>query len=186
MNVNRSVNTAAILTIGAVALSRVIPHWPNFTPVMAIALVGGAVFAGRLTSLLVPITAMLLSDLVLGVVYGPEYALHGAQPWVYGSVVGIALMGHAMRQWSPAKLTLVGGTVAGVAFFAVTNFAVWLSGGMYPQTIEGLIACYAAGLAFYRDGGNFLLNGVVSTWIYSATIMAIPLLAKRLQTIVIK
>lgn len=183
MNVNRNVNTAALIAIGAVALSRVIPHWPNFTPVMAIALVGGALFASRLTSIVVPVLAMALSDLVLGVVLGSEYALHGAQPWVYASVIGIAVMGHAMRQWSSTKLVLAGGTIAGVAFFLVTNFAVWFSGTMYPATLEGLVACYAAGLAFYRDGGNFLLNGIVSTWIYAATIIAIPLAIRRLQLV---
>ena len=174
-------DTAAVVTIAAVALSRLIPHWPNFTPVMAIALVGGALFATRLSSILIPVLAMALSDLALGVVMGPEYALHGAQPWVYGSVVGIALMGHAMRSWRPAALILGGGTIAGVAFFLITNFAVWLSGGLYPQTLEGLAMCYGAGLAFYRDGGNFLLNGVVSTWLFSAVIVLVPQTAARFR-----
>ena len=33
-------------------------------------------------------------------------------------------------------------------FFAVSNFAVWAFGGMYPPTFAGLIACYVAALPF--------------------------------------
>ena len=170
MKNQRFVDTSLITVIGLVALSRLIPHWPNFTPVMAVALMGGALFADRLRSIFVPIAAMVISDLALGAVFGAEYALHGAQPWVYGTVVAISLFGHAARTWRPATLIFGGGTLAAVTFFLVTNFAVWMSGTMYPLTMEGLAACYAAGLAFYRDGGNFLLNGVVSTWLFAGVI----------------
>jgi hypothetical protein len=67
---------------------------------------------------------------------------------------------------------LAGGLVSGIGFFLVTNGAVWLHGTMYPHTVEGLLACYGAGLAFYRDAGNFLFNGIVSTWLYAAAILA--------------
>lgn len=174
MKNQRLFDTAAMVTIALVALTRLIPHWPNFTPVMAIALMGGAMFSDRARSLIIPIAAMVLSDLALGLVMGSEYALHGAQPWVYGCVIGISLFGHAIRSWRPSALVLGGGTIAAVAFFLITNFAVWLGGGMYPMSVDGLVACYAAGLAFYRDGGNFLLNGVVSTVLFSAVIALVP------------
>jgi hypothetical protein len=83
-------------------------------------------------------------------------------------------MGYAMRSWKPASLVLAGGTISAVGFFLVTNFAVWLNGGFYPQTLEGLAACYAAGLAFYRDSGNFLLNGIVSTWLFATVMLVAP------------
>lgn len=171
---NNRLDRTMLMTIAIVAAFRVIPHWPNFTPVMAIALVGGALANGRLRSMIVPMAAMLLSDLALGVIMGSEYALHATQPWVYGSVAAISLLGFALRSWKPAALILGGGTLSAVGFFIVTNFAVWLNGGYYPQTVEGLAACYAAGLAFYRDGGNFLLNGIVSTWLFSAVMLAAP------------
>ncbi|HLP28498.1 MAG TPA: DUF6580 family putative transport protein [Candidatus Didemnitutus sp.] len=174
MKNQRLFDTATMVTIALVALTRLIPHWPNFTPVMAIALMGGAMFYDRMRALIVPIAAMVLSDLALGLVMGSEYVLHGAQPWVYGCVIGISLFGHAIRSWRPTALILGGGTISAVAFFLITNFAVWLGGGMYPMSVEGLIACYAAGLAFYRDGGNFLLNGLVSTVLFSAVIAMVP------------
>ncbi len=174
MKNQRLFDTTTMVTIALVALTRLIPHWPNFTPVVAVALMGGAMFSDRLRSLVVPIAAMILSDLALGFIMGSEYALHSAQPWVYGSVIGISLLGHALRGWRPSALVVGGGTISAIAFFLVTNFAVWLGGGMYPMSAEGLIACYAAGLAFYRDGGNFLLNGLVSTVLFSAVIAMVP------------
>ena len=42
------------------ALSRLLPHPPNFSPVEAIALFGGAYFASRQWALVVPLLAMLL------------------------------------------------------------------------------------------------------------------------------
>jgi hypothetical protein len=122
---------------------------------------------------------MLLSDVVLGLVFGMEYAIHTTQPWVYGCVVATALLGHALRNSSTTKQVLLGGTVSSIGFYIVTNFAVWLQGSFYPQTVEGLLACYAAGLAFYRDGGNFLVNGMVSTYIFSLIII---LVSKALPT----
>jgi hypothetical protein len=171
---NQRLDRSMLMTIALVAAFRVIPHWPNFTPVMAIALVGGAVASDRVRSLFVPLAAMVLSDLALGLIMGSEYALHATQPWVYGSVAAIAVMGYAMRSWKPASLVLAGGTISAVGFFLVTNFAVWLNGGFYPQTLEGLAACYAAGLAFYRDSGNFLLNGIVSTWLFATVMLVAP------------
>ena len=165
------IDSTTITIIAVVALSRLIPHWPNFTPVMAIALVGGATLSRRSLAILVPLLAMVLSDVALGAVMGWEYALHGTQWAVYGAVAAIAMMGRLFTNTSVVKTTLLGGTIAGVGFFVVTNFAVWLGGGFYPMTLEGLGMCYAAGLAFYRDGGNFLLNSIASTWLYVSLIL---------------
>ena len=183
MKNQRLFDTITVVTIVLIAMSRLLPHWPNFTPVMAIALMGGVMFADRVRSLLVPILAMVVSDLALGVVMGQEYALHSAQPWVYGCVIAISLFGHAARSWKPVALVFGGGSIAAITFFLVTNFAVWISGSMYPISFEGLIACYAAGLAFYRDGGNFLLNGIVSTWLFASVIAVAPRLFTSLKPV---
>lgn len=179
MEKTRLFATSAIITIALVALSRLIPHWPNFTPVMAVALVGGTLFTRRLTSVLVPIAAMVMSDIALGAAFGLEYALHSTQIVVYGCIIAIALFGNSVRSWRPATLILGGGSLAAITFFLVSNFAVWISGTMYPVTMEGLVACYGAGLAFSRDGGNFLFNGIASTWLFSALIVYAPRLVTR-------
>ena len=182
MKKNLTIDLAIISVILVAAMSRLIPHWPNFTPIMAIALVGGATLSSRWLSVLVPLVAMALSDLALGAIMGSGWALHGTQFVVYASVAAISALGMTMRSSSAVRTTLLGGTIAGVGFFLVTNFAVWFSGTMYPHTVEGLMACYAAGLAFYRESGNFLLNGIVSTWLFSALMFAVAYAVGRRTT----
>ena len=57
------------------ALSRVIPHPPNFTPVIAVAIFSPYLFKDRIVSLSVPLGAMLLSDMLIG--------MHSSMIWVY-------------------------------------------------------------------------------------------------------
>jgi hypothetical protein len=73
---------AAILLAAA---SRLVPHSPNFTPIGAIALFGGATFANRRAAVLVPLAAMFTSDLVLG--------LHVLLPVVYACFAFNVILG---------------------------------------------------------------------------------------------
>lgn len=172
MKTSFQIDRSTLVMIGLLAASRLLPHWPNATPVAAMALVGGALFASRRTAILVPLIAMLLSDIAMGLVFGAEYALHAAQPFVYACFLGTAMLGHAMRKQSVTRLVLLGGTVSSVVFFLVTNAAAWYGSTMYSQDVTGLLASYAAGLAFYEHGGNFFLNHLVSTWAFSALTLA--------------
>ena len=36
-------------------------------------------------------------------------------------------------------------------FFVITNFAVWMSGTMYPLTIDGLLLCYTMAIPFFGN-----------------------------------
>jgi hypothetical protein len=76
----------------AAAASRLIPHPPNFAPIGALALFGGACFSSKRAAFLVPLAAMLLSDLAIGLLRGDlSLRFHGLIPVVYGSV----------RSWTP-------------------------------------------------------------------------------------
>jgi hypothetical protein len=115
----------------------------------------------------------LLSDLALGLIAGSDYAFHNTQIVVYLCVLGCVAFGTALKNASATRITLVGGTVVGLGFFLITNAAVWMFGTMYPHTIDGLWMSYVAGLAFYRESGNFLLNAIVSTWLYTALLFVL-------------
>jgi hypothetical protein len=54
------------LIILAAAASRLIPHPPNLASITAVALLGGAYLTDKRIALIVPLAALLLSDLVLG------------------------------------------------------------------------------------------------------------------------
>ncbi|MDR7554013.1 MAG: DUF6580 family putative transport protein [Armatimonadota bacterium] len=129
--------------IGAAAATRLLPHPPNVTPIAAMALFGGAHLADRRLALLVPLAAMLASDLVLG--------LHALLPVVYGAFALIVWIGTRLAgRITPMRVAAA--TLAGsLLFFVVTNFGVWALGGLYPRTAAGLVAAYVAAIPFFRN-----------------------------------
>ena len=145
-NMNRLIIPAIIIFA---ALTRLMPHPPNFTPIIAMGLFGGAYLKDKRWALMLPVVAMLLADLFLG--------FHGTMIWVYGSLIIITAMGFLLN----SGVTLKNGAIAtlggSLLFFLVTNFGVWASGSFYPKTVEGLISCYAAGIPFF---GNTLAGSV--------------------------
>ncbi|HEX7964287.1 MAG TPA: DUF6580 family putative transport protein [Gammaproteobacteria bacterium] len=125
----------------AAAMSRLVPHPYNFAPIGALALFGGAQFADRRLAFLMPCAALLLSDLVLG--------LYAGMGWIYGSFALIVAMGRLLRRRRTAWHIAGASVSASLLFFAVTNFAVWPGSTKYPQSLAGLMDCYAAGLPFF-------------------------------------
>lgn len=135
------------------ALTRLLPHPPNFSPVEAIALFGGAYFASRQWAAVVPLVAMLVSDLALGALHGADYAsyLGTASFWsVYACIVLTVVLGWGLRGKVTGGRVLVYGLASSVLFFIVTNFAVWMFNSSYPKSAGGLAAAYIAGIPFFR------------------------------------
>ncbi len=127
----------------AAAASRLMPHPPNFTPIAALALFGGACFSNKRAAFFAPLASLFLSDLVLG--------LYRGLPVVYGSFAMIVCIGFWLRRrrtWLPIAGAALGSSVL---FFVVTNFGVWALESVYPKTTSGLIACYVAAIPFFRN-----------------------------------
>ena len=144
---------AAIIILAA--FTRIIPHPPNFTPIIAIGLFGGAYLKNKRWALLLPVGAMLLADVFLG--------FHGTMIWVYGSLMIITTLGFLLKR----GVTLRNGAIATIGgsllFFLVTNFGVWASGSFYPKNVEGLISCYVAGIPFLGNtlGGSIFYSSLM-------------------------
>ena len=64
MNKSRFILISSMILVAAA--SRLVPHPPNFAPITALALFSGAKFSDKRLALLVPLTALVLSDTVLG------------------------------------------------------------------------------------------------------------------------
>ena len=60
------------------ALGRMIPHPPNFTPILAAAIVAPYMINNKWVSMAVPLTAMFIADLFIG--FHPYFF------WVYGAI----------------------------------------------------------------------------------------------------
>lgn len=129
---------AAILLAAA---SRLVPHPPNFAPIGAIALFGGASFADRRAAFLVPLGAMFASDLVLG--------LHPLIPVVYACFAFNVVLGWWVRSRRRPLPIASAALVGSCTFFLVTNAACWAL--WYPRTLDGLAACYVAAIPFFRN-----------------------------------
>ena len=143
----------------ATALFRLVPHWPNFTPIAALALFGAAMFERKWLGLIAPLAAMLLSDALIG--------FHGSMGAVYASFGLTWLLGvYALRKPTAGRIALAS-IVSSILFFLITNFAVWYGSTFYPQNMAGLVTCYVSGLAFY-NGTSFFLNGLAGDLFFSA------------------
>ena len=135
------------------AMTRLLPHPPNFSPVEAIALFGGAYFASRQWALIVPLVVMLLSDLALGLVHGGIYFEYFASAgfWlVYACIALSTVLGFGLRGRVTGGRVLGYSLLGSLLFFVVTNFGTWLGGSMYPPTAAGLSAAYVAGIPFFK------------------------------------
>jgi hypothetical protein len=142
-----------VAMIALAALSRLLPHPPNFSPVEAMALFGGAYFAHRGWAVVVPLIAMALSDAALGLIHGGTYLEYVTSLGFWSVYLCIALssvMGFGLRGKANGANVLGYSLAGSVLFFVVTNFFTWFGGTMYPQTGAGLVAAYVAAIPFFQ------------------------------------
>ncbi|MBI3335242.1 MAG: hypothetical protein HY001_01975 [Candidatus Portnoybacteria bacterium] len=124
--------------------ARLLPHPPNFAPIGALALFGG-IYLPRRLALVIPLGAMILSDLIIGF-YSLPIMLS-----VYGSFALMNLIGLWVRGRKRFS-TVLGGTLCGsTLFFLITNAAVWAFSGIYPFTLSGLAQSYIMAIPFFRS-----------------------------------
>ena len=137
----------------ALAISRFVPHPPNFTSLIALSFYVPAIFGLRyLPALLI---SFAITDYIIG--------FHSTVFFTWGSVILIALIS---KYFTNTILKRIFGALTGaVVFYIITNFGVWF-GGMYSQNINGLMESYVMGLPFF--GYSF-----ISTFLFSAVIESI-------------
>jgi hypothetical protein len=161
-----------LIMIFAGAMMRIIPHWPNFTPSAAIALFGGTFLKRKDLAFLVPVAAMLLSDLIIG--------FHSTMLPVYLSFIAIVAFGLVLQRRLTVVNTISASLAASVLFYLVTNFASWTSGLMpYPMNAAGLIQSYVAGLPF-------LFNGILGDLFYTTVLFGAAYFATSRRAIYVK
>ena len=123
-------------------LSRIIPHPPNFTPILA-----GIIFLPFIKkdltfSVIVPLAAMLISDLIIG--------MHSLMLWTYAPIIFLSCLTYYFNQDSILRIGTLA-VVSPMVFFLVSNFGVWISGSSYTEDMSGLIECYFNAIPFYAS-----------------------------------
>ena len=162
-----SLNKNLILATGVIillAFSRIIPHPPNFTPILSMAFFAGAILDRRLFAYFVIISSMLISDLYLG--------FHSSMLVVYFSISLSVLLGTIIHKRLNIINGLLGLSGSVLLFYLITNFAVWYGSGMYTNNFQGLIECYILALPF-------LQNTISSTMLYSLLAFSVYYLADK-------
>jgi hypothetical protein len=145
--------TSLIFIIAVLAIYRVLPHPPNFTPLMAAALFAGAHFADKRLAFLLPVLSMLLADLIIG--------LHATLPFVYIGMTRAVALGIMIRHLRGVRPVVLAALAGSLSFFILTNFGTWLvSPELYSRDWGGLTAAYIAAIPFYQ---NSLLADIVFT-----------------------
>ncbi|MEX1188034.1 MAG: DUF6580 family putative transport protein [Bacteroidia bacterium] len=162
-----------ISAIAIAAFFRLIPHWPNFTPLAAIALMGGSLFSKKWMSIIVPLLALVVSDALTVLLINYKYITLGeyfsssGTALIYFSMLVMIGIGYLIREKrSFGHLAVAAGSSA-IAFFVISNFGVWLNNSL-PKTFYGLLATYEMGIPFFANNlaGNvfytFLFFGILS------------------------
>ena len=166
MDLKRSTSqpVAVILTIAAATL-RLVPHPPNFSPIGAAALFGGARLKGW-SAYLIPLLAMLVTDPILSHIAGyPAYSwgtLVVYACFLINVLLGRVFLRNSSNPWRIGMVALAGS----LQFFLITNFFVWLQApALYPHTTLGFAECYIAALPFfgYTLGADLFYAGLLFT-----------------------
>ena len=168
-------NSIILLLLVAVGIASrfVLVDVPNFKPVAAIALFAAFWFRSYWVAGLSMVLVMLVSNT------GLEQC-----PWqvTTGVLVGLmiaAFLGQRLRtnfessqhvtaRPLSALSQLLGTTfVMSIAFFVISNFAVWAMGQWYPVTFGGLVHCFTAAIPFFKytfGGDLFFAGSIFAAW----------------------
>jgi hypothetical protein len=131
-----------LILLGAVL--RVLPHPANFTPIAATALFGAVYLKDKKQALLLPLAAMIISDVFIG------FDSVQSRLVIYASFLLIGLIGLWIRNHKNI-FTIVGGSLLGSTLFYLITNLVWLyPAKMYPHTWAGQIASYTNAIPFFR------------------------------------
>ncbi len=116
----------------------------NVELVMTVSVIA-SIYLGRRWGVMVAVLVLMISDMVIG---------NTAILIFTWSAFGlIAAGGGWLKQWQGRKRSLAGagyGLLGALFFYFYTNFGVWLIGGLYPHTWQGLVRCYWMGLLFLK------------------------------------
>ena len=125
----------------SISISRIIPHPPNFT--LLIALSFYAPFFLGLRSIPLIIISFAITDFFIG--------YHNLTHWTWGSIFLIGLLSYFFTN---SFISRISGALTGtVVFFIITNFGVWAD-GRYGYNFKGLVECYVLAIPFFKN--NFL------------------------------
>ena len=134
-------------------LTRFIPHPPNFTPIVAVAIMSSYFFRNISLSFAVVLFSMLISDIFIG--------FYEHMFFVYGSLFLITFTFFKVRTKINLKSLFIFGFVGSSMFYLISNFGVWILSDMYEKNLTGLAYCYFLAIPFFK---NTLLSTIIFSY----------------------
>lgn len=176
---NKLLLSAALLILFA-ALTRLFPHYPNFTAIGAIAIFGGTVIKDKKLAFLLPLGALFLSDVCLQLFTNVPGFYGKGQIFIYAAFILITWLATFMKKKNVVNIAFAG-VWSGVLFYLISNFGEWLFSTLYPRTLAGLGQGYIAGLPFYRGEffGSFFLNAIMGNLFFLAVLFGAYAVVKQ-------
>jgi hypothetical protein len=148
-----------IVLILILSFSRLIPHPPNFTPIIAVAIMSSYFFKNIYLSCATLLISMLLADAFIG--------FYSNMFFVYFSLLLILFIFHRISEKMNFKNLFICGFIASLIFFIISNFGVWVLGSPgvldlpYEKNLNGLVECYILAIPFF---GNTFLSTLIFSY----------------------
>ena len=168
MNIKNTSFFSPLIILFSLVLFRIIPHPPNFTPIIAFAVISAYFFNNRVLAFFILALSLIISDFIIGFYDG----------FVFNYIILFFLLFTSkilfknLNFKSVTILSLYGSTI----FFVISNFMVWLNSGMYQHTLDGLLFCYTNAIPFYG-------NTLISTFFYSYLLLLFDVTIKKYEFI---
>lgn len=159
---NRIIATISLIIIGVIGriyLNELLPNTPHiyitlngitqplfmmdlFFLIAVISFISGLLLGGYYV-LIIPISVMIVSDLILGNTWIVIF--------VWSGFVILGLIGYLLKTKNCLTFkripTIIGAGIGGILIYDLwTNFGCWL--GWYPHTLNGLSLCYTVAIPF--------------------------------------
>ena len=141
--------TVLVSFVLVAVLMRLVPHPPNVAPITAVALFAGTFFDKKHWAVLMPLLAMVATDIFLG--------FSMITPVVYLSFLAITAIGMAFKKMNIGTVLL-----SSLVFFVLSNLGVWVL--FYPLTTEGLTTCFTLAIPFF-------INSLLGDIFFSALLL---------------
>ena len=143
---------ASCFIILSLVVSRLAPHPPNFTPVLASAIFAPYIFKSKYLPIVIVIAAMIISDLFIG--------MHKLVFFIYLPIIICSFISCSLKLKINQYISFLSTSFVGaVIFFIISNFGVWLMTDLYQKSWNGLMSCYVMAIPFFK-------NTLISTFLY--------------------
>jgi len=172
MKLNKSSFLVLFILILACALYRVWDSRPmGFAPQIAMALFAGSISKDKRFAFLFPVLSLFISDLFYQFLYSQGLStikgFYSGQWQNYLLIASITIIGFFINKNKIGQI-FIGSLAGAVYFFLISNFMVWIGGGLdinnqpYPRSFSGLMLCFSEALPFFKWSvlSTLLFNGV--------------------------